>query len=91
MTDSFFPKQPNAHPPHAPNHLPAHPQAVPACALCPVTGGLKKRTTDGRWAHVLCAMWVPETGFQNPLMREPIEGCDKVGGRSCCTACDCKV
>jgi hypothetical protein len=53
-------------------------KAPPACALCPVVGGPMKRTTDGRWAHLLCAMWVPETGFQDPVRREPIEGCDKV-------------
>jgi hypothetical protein len=38
-----------------------------------------KPTTGGQWCHIMCAMWTPETGFQDPLKREPIEGVDKVG------------
>lgn len=31
----------------------------PRCALCPLVHGAMKRTTDGRWVHLSCAMFVP--------------------------------
>eukprot|EP00798_Chlamydomonas_sp_ICE-L_P008008 gene8008-1237_t len=46
----------------------------PCCILCPVIGGAMKRTTDGRWCHLVCAMWIPEMGFDDPDRLEPIDG-----------------
>lgn len=45
----------------------------PECVLCPNTNGAMKPTKNYRnWAHVSCALWIPETGFGNPDKMEPI-------------------
>lgn len=51
----------------------------PPCALCPVIGGALKPTTCGRWAHVACATWIPETSFKDPEKVEPIDGLERIG------------
>ncbi|CAG01062.1 unnamed protein product, partial [Tetraodon nigroviridis] len=33
-----------------------------------------KKTDDGRWGHVACALWVPEVGFSDTVFIEPIDG-----------------
>lgn len=45
-----------------------------SCVLCPHEGGAFKQTTEGAWAHLLCAMWIPETGVGNTVYMEPIDG-----------------
>lgn len=50
----------------------------PRCCLCPVVGGAMKPTTDGRWAHLACAIWIPETCLSNVKKMEPIDGINKV-------------
>ncbi|KAL0328391.1 UNVERIFIED_CONTAM: Peregrin [Sesamum calycinum] len=48
-----------------------------SCCLCPVSGGALKPTTDGRWAHLVCAIYVPEVFFIDSEGREGID-CSKV-------------
>ena len=35
------------------------------CILCGHSGGAVKPTADGRWAHVLCALWLPDAAFMD--------------------------
>ncbi|XP_043986542.1 lysine-specific demethylase 4B isoform X2 [Gambusia affinis] len=46
---------------------------VVECCLCNLRGGALKMTTDNRWAHVICAIGVPEARFVNAIDREPVD------------------
>lgn len=37
-----------------------------------------KQTMDSRWAHVLCAFWIPEVGFANQAFLEPIDSIEAI-------------
>lgn len=43
------------------------------CRLCPAVDGALKKTEDGDWAHVVCALYIPEVRFGNINTMEPIE------------------
>ncbi|BFZ63596.1 putative PHD type zinc finger protein with BAH domain-containing protein [Saitoella coloradoensis] len=56
------------------------------CVLCPIRDqelegtrrkhsyGPLKRTAGSNWAHVLCAAFLPELKFANPVTYQPVEG-----------------
>ena len=77
------------------------PQA-PKCELCPhIRKGAFKETDDGKWAHVICALWCPDTAhalLDRPAM-EPVTNisgvseerwdleCVLCGEGGCCIQC----
>jgi hypothetical protein len=55
------------------------PQFRPECVLCPNSAGAMKPTKNFRyWAHVACALWIPEVGFGDPIKMEPIVNLNKI-------------
>ncbi|XP_068565867.1 protein AF-10 isoform X3 [Cebidichthys violaceus] len=45
---------------------------IKRCELCPHKDGALKRTDNGGWAHVVCALYIPEVEFANVSTMEPI-------------------
>lgn len=52
--------------------------ARPSCIFCPNEGGAFKQTNNSKWAHLLCATWIPEVTIGNPSLMEPITDVEKV-------------
>ncbi|CAK9439423.1 uncharacterized protein LODBEIA_P35510 [Lodderomyces beijingensis] len=48
------------------------------CVFCPSTTGAFKQLDNSLWSHVLCALWINELYFANPVYMEPIEGIDAI-------------
>ena len=50
------------------------------CVLCPVKGGALKRVRPGNssWAHLCCALWIPEVRVGNADKMEPITNIDGI-------------
>ncbi|KPM06081.1 protein AF-10-like protein [Sarcoptes scabiei] len=42
------------------------------CELCPANYGAFKPTANGKWCHVVCALYIPEVGFGCMQTMEPI-------------------
>ncbi|CAK9872811.1 unnamed protein product [Sphagnum jensenii] len=54
------------------------PKQQPLSCLCPITSGAMKRTTDGRWAHLTCALWMPELSMVDNKRMEPVDGINAI-------------
>lgn len=48
------------------------------CTFCPSHTGAFKQLDNGLWSHVVCALWIHEVYFANPIYLEPIEGIDMI-------------
>ncbi|KAF5020036.1 hypothetical protein F66182_7941 [Fusarium sp. NRRL 66182] len=53
-------------------------RGVPTCIFCPNTDGAFKQTNSAKWAHLLCAMWIPEVSLGNHTFMEPVMDVEKV-------------
>ena len=51
-----------------------------SCILCTVKGGALKRVRPGNssWAHLCCALWIPEVRLGNADKMEPITNIDAI-------------
>uniref|UniRef100_A0A8R1E8P2 PHD-type domain-containing protein n=1 Tax=Caenorhabditis japonica TaxID=281687 RepID=A0A8R1E8P2_CAEJA len=47
-------------------------EATFCCQLCPFDYGALKKTDRGGWAHVICALYIPEVRFGNVHSMEPV-------------------
>eukprot|EP00117_Sycon_ciliatum_P036024 scpid85071/ scgid27183/ Protein AF-10 len=46
--------------------------AVSGCELCPSKEGAFKPTESNKWAHVVCALYIPEVSFGSDTTMEPV-------------------
>ncbi|XP_066105614.1 protein Jade-3 [Saccopteryx bilineata] len=65
----------------------------PQCILCPKKGGAMKSTKSGsKWAHVSCALWIPEVSISCPERMEPITKISHIpASRWALVCCLCKM
>lgn len=64
----------------------------PPCLLCPNLGGAMKCTRSGqKWAHVSCALWIPEVSIGCVEKMEPITKISQIpASRWTLTCCLCR-
>ena len=53
-------------------------RGTPTCIFCPNTDGAFKQTNGSKWAHLLCAIWIPEVSLGNTTFMEPVMDVEKV-------------
>lgn len=64
------------------------------CLFCPNKGGPFKKTEDGRWAHLSCALWIPAVDIGDRALMEPIIGVENIDNERydlVCVICKNKV
>ena len=49
-----------------------------SCIFCPNENGALKQTSNNRWAHLVCALWIPEVTIGNHVYMEPIDSAEKI-------------
>ncbi|KAJ3255349.1 nuA3 HAT complex component nto1 [Chytriomyces hyalinus] len=49
------------------------PERAVSCIFCPNEQGALKQTNNNKWAHIVCAQWIPEASFGNATYMEPID------------------
>jgi hypothetical protein len=54
------------------------PEMPVECLLCPNEGGAYKQASSNKWAHLICALWIPECHISNTVFMEPIEGIESI-------------
>ncbi|KAK2162027.1 hypothetical protein LSH36_106g06036 [Paralvinella palmiformis] len=59
------------------------------CCLCTLRGGALKPTCMGHWAHIVCALTIPEVTFEDAVRREPIKLSDISLARKRLKCCFC--
>lgn len=50
-----------------------HGEGEKQCVLCPLKKGPLKKTTDKRWAHIVCALFTPNVYFKNAQQMRHID------------------
>uniref|UniRef100_A0AAQ5X3S6 Lysine-specific demethylase 4B n=1 Tax=Amphiprion ocellaris TaxID=80972 RepID=A0AAQ5X3S6_AMPOC len=48
-------------------------RSIYECCLCNLRGGALKKTQNDKWAHVMCAVALPEVRFSDEAKRSPID------------------
>ncbi|CAI8013784.1 Lysine-specific demethylase 4A [Geodia barretti] len=59
------------------------------CCLCVLRGGALKPTTTGRWAHLVCAVSIPEVFLEDSSRKEPVLASDIPRSRKKLRCCMC--
>jgi hypothetical protein len=60
---------------------------VAGCVLCTEKSGALKKTQDGRWVHLSCALAFPEIYFHRPDTRDVIDGLEDIPSRNRAQTC----
>jgi hypothetical protein len=63
------------------------------CMFCNKTSGILKKTENGSWGHVVCALLHQSLSFCNMILRDPIEfsaeqGIGAIKNKGICTICN---
>ena len=57
------------------------------CKVCPSNRGAMKPMISGDWAHISCAIWIPELSFPDGDLTKPVEGLEDIPGERLSLRC----